>query len=1283
MTNRYFISSRGPDEDPALVEEEGVKLVVRLDRGFVADLKPEAVDRLNRQGLRLKPLIGINELRLFDYVIDVQKGQTPALPALPGATPTTETEVPTRNFLVQFAGPLQESWLSVLQQRGVHAIEPVGPYGYFVQADQSEINNLRGLSFVAWVGRFEPAHKVNPVLLARPGAAAGTKPMAKAGDPKAFTEAKRALGIVGVHVGILADADLGAIVDIIESAGGTLLDEGTVQGPYRNLLARFPDTVIGVLAERDDVRWLDPLYESLLEDERSAQILYEDFDGAASPNTAPIAGYVANLTALGYNGAGTTIAICDTGVSTNNAATMHADLNGRFTFSVDGQNNPVATADADGHGTHVAGIAAGNGASGDTDPQGFVLGLGMAPGANVGSISATSTWQNRIATAAANGADIMNSSLGVNTAGAAYSASDRTIDLGVRDASDGIAGIRPIVLTFSAGNSGPGAQTCTKATKNAIVVGNALNFRPGEGDPSDDIRGLRTDSSRGPTADGRLFPTFTAPGTDIISARGGSYAAYTDTGGTVHTVHARTSGTSMAAPAVAGICALLTEWWRTTRGGATPSPALLKAILAVSTEPVAGGDDGNGGTIATGPTNDAGWGRVSIENTLLQAPASDRGPKIFNDQRHAFTASGQEYRIRVAAVDPTRPLRVSLAWTDAAAAVGANPTLVNDLDLEVLESDSGDLYHGNSFTGAFSTPGGAADSLNNLEIIAIQNPSGVYEVSVVASNITASARTDIAGLWQDFALVIDNGEVPATDPVNVVTVIDRSGSMQAFGYVDVTRQASRQFIDLMSVDDSVAVVSFGNEATQEFPSPPALSPVTIVGASTRTDAKKAVDNIAFGGCTFMGDGIATAGNLLSSSGDRSAIVMLSDGYDNKGCDMSNPSKPSAMDAAAALPSNLPIYSCAMGPSSDQSTLEQLATSTDGRYYYMPTIDDLFEIYNYIRGQVTGDGVIVNESAMASRSSVRGYVEACAEAVTFSVAWHNPDLRYESGPASNQRQISVRLRTPEGRWLPYDATEVSRTVGKGYVVFRIEDPQPGIWTVEVSTARRDHTPYTVGGFVKSDLALDLDIPSNLSLGQFASFKTAVTASGQPIDDFKVSGKVLVPQSVLTTPSKHWLSDLDPILGPDDLLGKGLSDDQRTALKLLFLRSARLAAGGNDIMAPVALSLRFNPQVVADGDFGSVDYSKVKRAKTTATTAEARALKVAPVLASPIFRTGPIGTVFDWRKIGHRVDESKLIATFGKLKVPGSYSVSVTASGFSPRCGTRFVRKDFASFVVSER
>jgi hypothetical protein len=44
---------------------------------------------------------------------------------------------------------------------------------------------------------------------------------------------------------------------------------------------------------------------------------------------------------------------------------------------------------------------------------------------------------------------------------------------------------------------------------------------------------------------------------------------------------------------------------------------------------------------------------------------------------------------------------------------------------------------------------------------------------------------------------------------------------------------------------------------------------------------------------------------------------------------------------------------------------------------------------------------------------------------------------------------------------------------------------------------------------------------------------------------------------------------------------------------------------------------------------------------------------------------------------------LTGRYARTKVPGSYSVTVTATGFSPTCNTRFVRKDFASVAVVDK
>jgi subtilisin family serine protease len=1274
MSQRYVIVHR-TEVDRPIVETDGVSVVSALDRGFVVDADERQVERLEQEGWRVKAVRDPHTIRLFTYEIDTAGGN---LPPTPPGFPVVEA-ADSVNHLIQLVGPVQESWLATLAERGIRLVEAVSPHAYYVRASAATVASATALQFVEWTGPLAPAYKVNPELLS--------------GNPEVGTDL--GLGpIEAVDIGVLAEGDVDGVAALVVSLGGSVLAIAP-ESPdaFRSVTAQVPTESLPTIAARDDVRWIDAVHAPVLEDERSSQIVMEDLNATAAPNTLPNTGYAANLTALGVDGAGVTIAVCDTGIDTNDPTTVHADLAGRLTFVVDSAGAAVVGADTDGHGTHVAGIAAGDGGSGDVDPQGFLLGQGVAPGADVGLIRLNGTVAARVQQSVLQGADVMNNSWAMN--GASYSADDRTVDLGVRDADATATNQTPLVIVFSAGNSGSGAGTVTKNPKNAILVGNSLNARPGEMTANDDIRGLAASSSRGPATDGRMLPTVVAPGTDIISTYspvGFRSGPYTDTGGTLHPVHAPMSGTSMASPHVAGNAALLIDWWRQTRNGKTPSPALVKALMVSSTEPVTGGTDGAGGTIAAGPNNNVGWGRVSIENALLQAPAADRGPKIFVDQRQAFTATGQEYTIRVAAADATLPLRVALSWSDAAGAVGANPALVNDLDLEVRHVGTGQLFRGNVFAGGFSTTGGVADDLNNTEVAVIQTPTGVYEVTVVAANVAASARTDIAGTWQDFALVIDNAEVPAADPVSVAAVLDRSGSMQVFGYIDITRQTSRQFIDLMGVDDSVGVVSFGDSGDEEYPGTGAPQP--IVDQSTRDAATAAVDGIGFGGCTFMGAGIQEAGSLLAGAGSRRAMVLLSDGYDNKGCDETNPAKPWAVDAAAALPADLPIYSCAMGLASDQTLLAQLADDTDGRYYFMPTIDDLFEIYNYIRGQVTGDSVIVNESSAASVSQVSGWVDGCAESVLFTVAWHDRSLRYVPREPNGAGEIAVRLRSPGGRWLPRSATEFLRNAGDGYVSFTIHDPQPGLWTVEVATDRQQHTRYTVGGFARSPLTLQLDVPTLVHVGDVISVKTSVGDRRGGINGVKVRATVSAPVASSADFIDKYRERLSRIKLPRDFLADGAPDKARAQLaQLVLLRDELLADTGDDILAPriddLALGVTtLKPSRVApfgathSGFAGGLEGSTVVVGGGAVPAVVVGGARTGGTSGTSLVNPGLI-PVFDPRLVRRPKQVGVLTGHYARTKIPGSYSVTVTATGFSPTCNTRFVRKDFASLAVVDK
>lgn len=1184
-------ATQGTASLQARVAQSKGRLLHSMADGVFVELDDAALKQLRESGADITEFGNPHELRVGAYRMDVRK---------PGDMKPKwrlANQGQWRQFVAQFKAPPEADWLRALESKGLRVSGRLGQFGVMLEGDATAAAALAQDRDIAYVAPFDAAWRVSPNL----------------------QDAKGRVKFVSMQVSPASAAP--AVADEVKRLNGrveTVWDEANSPGvDQRVLIAEIDAARLPQLAAHRDVRWIDaqpPTYEP--EDERSAQIVAGNLNATAAPATLPVVGYAAQLTTLGIDGAGVVIAINDTGVDTNTTGAAQGDLAGRIAF---GAATP-GLGDTNGHGTHVAGIAAGNGATADNDPGGFRLGQGMAPGARIGvllnpsfaSIAAFSQ------TAAQNGSHVMNCSWGVNAAGSAYSTLDQTIDQGIRDADGVAAGSQALTVVFSAGNSGSGASTLTKQTKNAIVVGNSLNARPGEG-AGDDIRGLAGGSSRGPAADGRILPTVMAPGTDIISCRptidtdAGTpgvqrpRTAYSDTGGTVHAEHYPNSGTSMAAPHVAGLCALLIEWWRDRTGGRTPSPAMLKALVVNGAVDCAGGPNGAGGTLANIPNNQQGWGRANLRNIVLTAPDVQRGPKVFVNQRHAFTANGQTFTLRVAVADAALPLRVTLAWSDCPANPASSTMLVNDLDLRVTEVASGRLFLGNVFAGGFSTTGGTRDQLNNVECVYVQVPTGEYEVTVRAASITMDARPpfDAVNPWQDFALVVDNAERAASAAVSAVTVLDRSGSMISSAYVDVTRTAARTFVDMLRVGDDFGLVSFGSSATAEFASAGAV--VDIAGAAQRAGARTAIDNITFGGMTHMGPGLSTGAGLLAGSAGARGIVLLSDGYDN--------GSPTALAAAAALPAGLPVYACAMGPLSDQVLLEQIASTTNGRYYFMPTIDDLFEIHNYISATLTGTSLVANESAQASSSHVDAWVDASCAEVCFTVTWADPTLQFRVDEARKRGDLCVRLRLPNGKLLPANASCVQRVVGNGNVLMRVEEPAAGRWRIEVSTARDSHTRYTAAAYVDSPLKLWLR-------SQRAFVKL-------PFD---------------------WSGTAEMRLGKDALQDLRLS----STLRLPTVDPANVLKKFGDKVKDVA-SIKGTPKSIA----------------------RLRAI------VEWLRKTGqPYPFTFADERLGWRPQQPGSASWVARARpvLPGSYNVVVLARGQLPGGGGAFVRKQLASFVA---
>lgn len=259
---------------------------------------------------------------------------------------------------------------------------------------------------------------------------------------------------------------------------------------------------------------------------------YEGLDESAAQVMAT------NMWNLGYDGSGITIAVIDTGIDAS-----HPDLQGKVIGWVDYVNGRSSPYDDNGHGTHVASIAAGTGAASNGQYKGMAPGaklvgikvLGADGSGSISDIIAGVDWavQNKDKY----GIRVINLSLGSSQS------SDGTDSLSqaVNNAWD--AGI---VVCVAAGNSGPDKYTVGSpaAASKVITVGAVDKY---------DV--ITDFSSRGPTADNRLKPEVVAPGNWIIAAR----ASGTSMGQPINDYYTAAPGTSMATPHVAGIAALILQ----------------------------------------------------------------------------------------------------------------------------------------------------------------------------------------------------------------------------------------------------------------------------------------------------------------------------------------------------------------------------------------------------------------------------------------------------------------------------------------------------------------------------------------------------------------------------------------------------------------------------------------------------------------------------------------------------------------------------------------------------
>ncbi|MBP9900175.1 MAG: S8 family serine peptidase [Verrucomicrobia bacterium] len=690
-------------------------------------------------------------IHLRNETITPELATSQTVQTVQAAAPTAESPV-NGLFLIQFHGTVSAVAREQLRAFGVEFLQYVPDDAFVVKFTNARPGIIRQFDLVRWLGPYRPEYKIHRILTNSPAVATNA--------PGGAFSSLAAADSLDIAV-LLSPRATPAEREQTKRLFGRLRPESS--NPFgRVLRGRLDRAQLNTLASSDAVLWIEPAPVMRMFDEVASRIV----DGDGPPGQTLVQ-------SLGYTGAGVTVAVADSGLDSGDTNSMHPDIQGRvkalFYYGAPGQLEDAA--DEHSHGTHCAGIIAGNGAVGETDENNFLYGLGVAPGASLvaqrifdaaGGYAAPPTYETLTRDAKRAGADIGSNSWGDDTQGR-YDLSAMEFDGLVRDADALALGDQPYILEFSAGNAGPAARTIGSPAvgKNVIATGAANNDRHNLPLEEFAIYDTGTEtmadfSSRGPCEDGRIKPDLVAPGSWIASLRS-VYANDDFAWWPISDNYLYQGGTSQAGPHVSGTAAVFVQFYRATHGNATPSPALVKAALINSATDM---DD----SVETGPVpnNDEGWGRLNLP-ALIASPHDH----YFLDQTVLLTNSAV-YEQRMLIADANEPLKITLAYTDVPGNPAAVIALVNDLDLEVV-SPGGQVYRGNRFDFGESIPDAAgADTINNVEAVHLYAPvPGEYLIRVHASRIVEDARRDTPALDQDFALVVSG--TFGTPGVGIVT----------------------------------------------------------------------------------------------------------------------------------------------------------------------------------------------------------------------------------------------------------------------------------------------------------------------------------------------------------------------------------------------------------------------------------------------------------------------------------------------------------------------------------
>jgi subtilisin-like proprotein convertase family protein len=451
-------------------------------------------------------------------------------------------------YIVQANGPINNSFRAALAAAGAQIVSYIPNNAYLVSVSAGGAAGLSSQPGVQSVNPYEPYYKISASLL---GLAVNQKNLP---DNSVLT--------LGLFPNTAA-----ATVDQIKQLGGTVV--ATDQSPFGPIVRVTPPQNWTALAVLPGVQIMELAHRRAVANDLARVTL------GISADTVTPTNY------LSLSGSNVLVEVNDTGIDATHpdfSVTGSAEFPGsvppsRIIGDINNPNPTICLVDTNGHGTHVAGIIAGNGSM-SINPtnigalaQGSVSNAdfrGKAPAARLYSVAAldntgtSDTPDYYLQTAPALTNALISNNSWTYVGDSTYDLAAASYDAAVRDALPTVTGSQPVLFVFAAGNDGGGGDDgaggnpdtilSPGTAKDVITVGaleqlrNITNIVTDASSNSAPVWQVQTDSgnqvagysARGNVGIGtegtfgRFKPDVVAPGSFVVSTRSSEWdqAAY-------------------------------------------------------------------------------------------------------------------------------------------------------------------------------------------------------------------------------------------------------------------------------------------------------------------------------------------------------------------------------------------------------------------------------------------------------------------------------------------------------------------------------------------------------------------------------------------------------------------------------------------------------------------------------------------------------------------------------------------------------------------------------------